>query len=260
VSYGKFVGAALLLGALSGAQAAEGPPPPGEAVELAAARLQTPGDFGNYADNSRPRADAVVVPDGRSGGDVPANDAIVALTRSERTFKSGLNKVPSPKAFAWRQPPVHPDDHSLLLLGLGAAGLTAGAFLLGVGARRAAQSAAPRSTEMLSETPPLEKPRRLVRAPEPRIFEPPREIRQRLGIPKTPAVPERRPVDDTVPSARPRWWAITWKEQLAIDRWDRSIEKEFAVLVSLEDWLDAHAQELPGVNIDLLKAKLNREA
>ena len=40
---------------------------------------------------------------------------------------------------------------------------------------------------------------------------------------------------------------------------DGSVAKGFGIL-SLNDWLDANAAGLPGVDVDLLKAKLHRDA
>ncbi len=54
-----------------------------------------------------------------------------------------------------------------------------------------------------------------------------------------------------------RWWAITMHEQFAIDLWNESVEKDLGI-ESLDRWLDANADELPRVDVELLKKKLNR--
>jgi len=54
-----------------------------------------------------------------------------------------------------------------------------------------------------------------------------------------------------------RWWAISSKEQSAIDRWDRSIEKEIGMF-SLVEFLDAHAKDFPEVDVTVLKVKIKR--
>ncbi|PCI36512.1 MAG: hypothetical protein COB53_09305 [Elusimicrobia bacterium] len=53
------------------------------------------------------------------------------------------------------------------------------------------------------------------------------------------------------------WWAITMHEQRAIDRWSESPERELGIH-SLEAWLDAHAETLLQVDVELLKKKISR--
>jgi hypothetical protein len=64
-------------------------------------------------------------------------------------------------------------------------------------------------------------------------------------------------VESNSGTAQP-WWAITAAEQEAIRRWDASLEKEL-LIEDLPRWLDANADALPRVDVELLKKKLSRD-
>ncbi|MDE2293178.1 MAG: hypothetical protein KGL53_13940, partial [Elusimicrobia bacterium] len=74
-------------------------------------------------------------------------------------------------------------------------------------------------------------------------------------VPSGPQVAGRSLVPDVRPA---RWWAIDGPEQAAIDRWGLSVEGGGDL--ELGEWLAAHAAELEGVDVELLRRKLARAA
>lgn len=224
-----------------------------EEFRLPSNALEEPGAFGRAADNARLRPGAIAAPGGGPLSTPPARRPPLRLSPPAPAPSPRIRELPEPsRPAARRRPresrrtnPLHFVPGVLLaalLFALRGGGESPGPAPQARPVQPARRPHAPRPHPPAASAPPL--------APEP-ASKPPEDKEPAPGAGDPPPFDPPRPA---------RWWALTWQEQLAIDRWDRSVEKEFVVFASLEEWLDAHAKGLPKVDVALLKTKLRRDA
>jgi len=215
------------------------------------ARLSDPDAFGRYADRAARRSGAVDAPVWAEARPTAGRrDAPLLTPGSGRRLDKGV-RVPSP-VVAPESPRERPVRRRVPLgVAVGLTAVAAGLSMLASSGRVPEQPTAPVPPTRTSRRAARERsPIRRHRAPEPHR-PPPRVEDSRPRTPETWREGARDP--------RLSFWAISAAEKAAIERWDRSVEKEFGML-ALDEWLDAHASEPKDFDPALLKAKLRRDA
>jgi len=202
-------------------------------------------DFARYADVASRRQKASQTPpvviSGRAMG---RRTTLPAWGGGERWRATSRVSVPVPQPEA---APARPARKNRTVSFLQLVGLTL--FAIGF------SGAASRRHTVYRFPPPAQSPLRRVEPtlPAPKPFEP-----EPLAWGPDPE-PKQPPI--WVPPGKDfsPWWAITMREQAAIERWDASFEKEFGMM-SLGSWLKAHAGELRDVDAELLAKKISRDS
>lgn len=221
-----------------------------EPNELLDNRFSDPETFGRYTDASRAHPDTVTSPQwGIERVRTPQANPVGLKPASRPRFS---NQLIVPLAALRAEPvlePVKPKGDKLGLLTLAAAAVGLGLVFLGTRqAKSERRRRVPKSTR--TATPEELAPIREWESSD----EPAPAI-----VAWNPPAPVIEPVFDSDPFFAESWRAISAREQHAIDLWDRSLDKQLG-LASLNQWLDHHASELPGVDISSLKDKLRRDA
>ncbi|MBI5200094.1 MAG: hypothetical protein HY925_00785 [Elusimicrobia bacterium] len=220
------------------------------------ASLSDPTKFGQFTDVSRNREDRALAPRVQANW-TPRPQAAVVLP----LLRPGPAHEPPTPGFVTLQqlPPLSdvreekPKTDAIGLWTVAAVGIGLGLVVLGAtGPRRREERVE------LAEMPPAAKraKRSFV------IQEELAPIESWTPEPQAPFGPIAEPDYDpgTIvlpPLPQGSRYAISAAEQRAIDLWDKSPEKNLG-LASLPEWLDRHETRLRGVDVPLLKAKLER--
>lgn len=233
-------------------------------VRTLGTRIGEPVRFETFADGSKKRRDSATVVfqfSERTNARAALREVDPEYQRFAERIARPYAVIPEPTVTAPRSEPA---DKST---GVWFGAVLAVSLLWGYAAvramrRGASETPAPVGEEgVLQAAPP---PRRSTRGASWDDFETLVKTRpaKRLSAPASPAAPVVYSPPTTVwPVADGgigMWWAITWREQRLLDEWDASAEKRLG-RATFGDWLDARAKD-PGVDIDLLKSKLTRDA